>query len=108
MTIDSGVKILATFDPGAVTSVLQLWREATDMKMPLRDDFKIHFMANRRTLLEGYVKAAGAIRLALSGLTAQDEAGKAELAKVHAELDAFSQWAKDGVQALDDLDPKRG
>jgi hypothetical protein len=98
MTIDSGVKILATFDPGAVTSVRQLWR----------DDFKIHFMANRRTQVEGYVKAAGRDKARTERLTAQDEAGKAELAKVHAELDAFSQWAKDGVQALDDPDPKRG
>jgi hypothetical protein len=54
------------------------------------------------------VKAAGRDKARTERLTAQDEAGKAELAKVHAELDAFSQWAKDGVQALDDPDPKRG
>jgi hypothetical protein len=103
MSIDSGTKIPVSFDPGSVTSAIQLWREATDMKMPLHDDFKIHFMKNRRKLLDGFERTANAMSMVLAGMTATDDAGAVELAKVRAELAAFSQWAKDGLRELNEL-----
>lgn len=44
------------FDPERLRISMRLWRDETDMKVPGHDNFKIHFIERRPSLLEGFVK----------------------------------------------------
>jgi hypothetical protein len=100
MCIDSGKQIHVTFDPDTVLTSIESWRNAVDMKMPLRDDFKIHFMQNRRQLLNGFERTANAMSILLRGMAATDAASATELASVREKLDEFVQWTKGRVEAI--------
>lgn len=39
-----------------IRASMKLWRDSIDMKIPVADEFKIHFMQNRQPILEGFVK----------------------------------------------------
>ena len=49
-----------SMDPSYILMCMKLWRDAVDMKIPVHDEFKVHFMTNRRSILEGYDKTATA------------------------------------------------
>ena len=49
-----------TLDPGFLQESMRLWRQATDMQLPLHDEFKLHFMQNRRPILANHAKTAKA------------------------------------------------
>ena len=89
-------------DPEFLRTSMTLWRDAVDMKMPIHDDFKIHFMQNRAKLLDGFVNTATSWSLLLSAC--KQEASEAEsLEQLKADVQAFKKWAKDGLAELRDL-----
>jgi hypothetical protein len=103
MSVDSGTRIHVTFDPDTVLAAIELWRNATDLKMPLADEFKIHFMKNRGALLQGYEKSANAMSIMLRGMSPTDDVGLAELEKVRVEIESFRTWANDELVKLRDM-----
>jgi hypothetical protein len=100
---DTEEKIWIEFDPGYIRWSMELWKAAPDMKIPVHETFKIHFMENRRSLLEGYVLTGKAWLLMLRPMTAT--IGAKVLAGLCAEVGEFIKWATDGLHALDALRP---
>lgn len=89
-------------DPEFLRTSMKLWRDAVDMKMPIHDDFKIHFMQNRAKLLDGFVNTAASWSIFLSAC--KQEAPELEtLAQLKADVQAFKKWAEDGLAELRDL-----
>ncbi|MFM0023532.1 hypothetical protein [Paraburkholderia azotifigens] len=93
------------FDPGFMLESMDMWRKSLDMQIPVADEFKIHFMKNRRRLLEGFVTTGKAWKIIVCDLKPLDESGVLE--DVRREVQVFLGWAEDGLRALDDLAPKR-
>lgn len=42
-------------DPDWLRTSMTMWRDAVDMKIPVHDNFKVHFIERRGSLLEGFV-----------------------------------------------------
>lgn len=96
-------KIQIAFDPSFVRTSMELWRETTDMKLPVHDSFKVHFIQNRGPILRNFVKTAGAWAMMFHGLEATSPEDAEALAAVRAEVDAFGEWAKAEIAKLAQL-----
>jgi hypothetical protein len=99
--------IVVEFNPGFMLASMDLWRKSLDMQMPIADEFKIHFMTNRRRLLDGFVATAKAWKMLLRDMKVVDESAELDLEGVRLEVQVFLAWAEDGLKALDDLSPLR-
>jgi hypothetical protein len=95
--------ITAEFDPGYIRSSMELWKAALDMKIPVHDSFKIHFMENRRTLLEGYVKTGNAWLMMIRAM--KGKSGGEAFDRLRVKVEEFVTWSEDGLRALDALRP---
>ncbi|MBB5409368.1 hypothetical protein HDG34_003309 [Paraburkholderia sp. HC6.4b] len=91
------------FDPDCIFASIELWRQSIDFKIAMRDGLKIHLMENRRSILEGYVRAAGIWLSMLGAMQPGDLGAEAELRSVRAEVEDFAAWAESELSALDDL-----
>ncbi|MDT8840343.1 hypothetical protein ParKJ_23230 [Paraburkholderia fungorum] len=91
-------KIAVEFDPGFMRVSMEMWQNATDMKIPLHDEFKIHFMQNRRSLLDGFVKTGKAWLMVLRSMKSTVQAD--ELDGLCADVHAFVDWAERGLADL--------
>ncbi|MBN3839260.1 hypothetical protein [Burkholderia sp. Ac-20349] len=98
-------KITVEFDPEYLRASMSLWRESTDLQIPMMDEFKIHFMQNRRPILLGFVKTGKAWEAMLRAMTAT--AGASELQQLRDEVDGFIAWAEAGLHALNVLAGER-
>ncbi len=86
-------------DPEFLRTSMTLWRDAVDMKIPVHDDFKIHFMENRAKILDGFVNTATSWSLVLNAC--KQVAPEAEsLDQLKADVQAFKKWANDGLAEL--------
>ena len=89
-------------DTSNLSGMMSLWRDATDMKVRLSDEAKLHMLANRARVLKNMVGVADHWRTFLQACTAQGE----ELAALNAfkdEVASFRQWATDGLNELKEL-----
>lgn len=48
----AGNGIRVTIDPENLRSCKALWKDSVDVKIPMKDDFKLHFIAKRREITE--------------------------------------------------------
>ncbi|QYY33563.1 hypothetical protein K2O51_31530 (plasmid) [Cupriavidus pinatubonensis] len=87
--------------PQAVEILIDNWRDGVDMKAPMLDEFKIHMMQNRRSILNNHARAAGAWNLLLSCATPVGDG--AEFEQLRAKIRAFQDWAKTELAKLDAL-----
>jgi hypothetical protein len=94
-------RIAVDFDPDVLRASMDLWRKATDMEIPLADQFKIHLMERRRALLEGFVKTGAAWTMILRDMKATD--GADELERLREDVRSFDKWAEGGLKSLDAL-----
>lgn len=90
------------FDPERLRISMRMWRDATDLKVPVHDNFKIHFIESRASLLEGFVKIGNAFSTILRACTAEGQ-DLVELDAINADVEEFKQWAKDGLEELSSL-----
>ncbi|OUL81156.1 hypothetical protein CA603_30785 [Paraburkholderia hospita] len=97
--------IVVKFDPDFMLASMEMWRKSLDLQIPIADDLKIHLMENRHRLLERFVTTGKAWKIIVHDLKAVDN--PAGLEDVRLAVQAFLSWAEDGVQALNDLAPKR-
>lgn len=91
-------KIAVEFDPGFMREIMLLWRDSLDMKMPVHDKFKVHFIVHRRGILENYVKTGKAWSMFLNAMIATASAD--DLDELRAEVLAFVGWAENGLAEL--------
>jgi hypothetical protein len=80
---------------------MDLWRNGLDMKIPVADDIKIHFIQNRKRLLENFVKTAGIWESLLREMQATDDAEA--LKHLRNEVQEFAGWAKSELAVLERL-----
>ncbi|MFL9876527.1 hypothetical protein [Paraburkholderia megapolitana] len=101
MVIRSDTHIDVVFDPGFIRTSMTLWRDSTDMTIPVHDVFKVDFMTNRRTLLAGFERTSAAWAMLLRSM--KSATSPAELEKVCSEVDQFGTWARGELANLDAL-----
>lgn len=99
---NEGSMITVGLDPSYILMCLQMWRDATDMKIPVHDEFKLHFMANRRQLLENHEKIATAWGMMLDSMKAEG-AHQARLEGCREAVEQFKAWARAGLAELNDI-----
>ena len=78
---------------------MEMWRDAIDMRIPVHDKFKVHFIEQRSQLLEGFVKTATSWSMVLRACKADGHDLEA-LQSLNTDVDAFKQWAVDGLEEL--------
>lgn len=90
------------FDPAWLRTSMSMWRDATDLKVPLHDDFKVHFIEQRSSILAGFIKTATAFSMVLRACKAEGEDLR-ELEALRTEVDAFKKWAETGLNDLNTM-----
>lgn len=81
---------------------MTMWRDVVDMKIPVHDDFKVHFFEKRASLLAGFVKTGTAFMMVLRACKAEGQ-DSIELEALKAEVEAFKKWAEDGINDLNTM-----
>jgi len=86
-------------DQESVRTMLQMWRKAADLEIPLASDLRIHFLARRGQLLDGFVKLAGNWLMLLRHCRATGE-DLVALDALETEIEEFKAWAEAGISEL--------
>jgi hypothetical protein len=81
-------------DPAWIRMSMTLWRETTDMKVPMADQFKLHFIERRPAILSNFVRTSRAWAMLLSHCVTDGAGDRAELQALRGEVEAFNAWAK--------------
>lgn len=89
-------------DPDWLRTSMNMWRDAVDMKIPVHDNFKIHFLERRAALLEGFVKTGTSWLTVLRACKAEGQ-DLVELDVLKADVEAFKKWADDGLKELNTM-----
>lgn len=99
--------IVVEFDPDFMLVSMEMWRKSHDMQIPISDEFKIHFMENRRRLLEGFVITGKPWRSSCATRTRSASLPFAG-GRVRLAVQPFPSWPEDGLKAPNDLAPQFG
>ena len=89
-------------DPEHVRTSMSLWRESVDMKIPMRDEFKVHFMARRRDILHNFAATAKSWLMMLYEAKAGD-GEQADFEALVEEIKAFGAWASHEIEEIEKL-----
>lgn len=81
-------------DVQGLQSLLDLYRSATDGKIPVHPTLQPHFIENRKRLLEGFDKLASGQGMLMGCMVPENDAEAAQLAEARRIVDDFSVWAK--------------
>lgn len=81
---------------------MELWRDAVDMKIPVHDNLKVHFLERRGQLLQGFSRTGADWLMVLNACEAEGD-DLAALEVLKAQVQEFKQWADDGLQELGNL-----
>jgi hypothetical protein len=82
---------------------MALWRGSIDLKFPMKDDFKVHMMLNRKSILESYLQALAMWISMLDAMKPVDADAVAELPSLRAQVEVFAAWAERELNKLDGL-----
>lgn len=96
-------KIQVGIDLSFVRVSMELWRQTTDMKVPVHDDFKVHFMQNRGQILRNFSNTATAWSMMLRGMEPATPEDTQALDAARTEIEEFGGWAKDEMAKLEHL-----
>lgn len=86
-------------DPEQLRTSMDLWRGAVDMKIPVHDNFKVHFIERREALLEGFVRTSQSFLMVLGACKAEGS-DLVELDALKVDVKNFKKWAEDGLAEL--------
>lgn len=89
-------------DPSYLLTCMRLWRESIDLKIPMKDEFKLHMMQQRETILTNFESTASAWLMVLRR-AAPDPDSKADFNSLIHEIEAFEAWAKSELKAINDI-----
>lgn len=92
--------IQVNFDPSFVRESLWLWRQATDMQIPMRDDFKVHFMQNRQKILANHANTARSWSMMLRAMTPATPAEQTDFDAIVAQVEEFGRWANGQIAEM--------
>lgn len=94
--------ITVTLNTEELETQIELWRATVDMKIPISDHLKLHFIAKRREILTGLLET-GRHYDALLALMEPVEADKERFAESRRKVQEFRRWAADGLHDLNEL-----
>lgn len=100
---DPSDTIQTTFDPSFLRMAMQMWREATDLKVPVHDEFKVHFMENRGQILTNFANTGTAWSMMLRALSPAGPEDAKALEALRGEIEEFQTWAKSEIAKLEHL-----
>lgn len=89
-------------DPAYILTCMRLWRDSVDLKIPMKDEFKLHMMQQRETILTGFESTASAWLMALRRAV-PDADSKTDFDNLISETEAFEAWAKSELKTLNDI-----
>lgn len=89
-------------DPGNLLMSMSMWRDVTDMKIPIADDLRVHLMSNKGQNLNNFIATATAWRTVLRGCSPLEPDAK-EFDDLVREIESFIEWAKGGLAELQQL-----
>ena len=85
-----------------IQETMSMWREALDMQIPLRDEFKIHFMVRRQAILKNFAQVAQAWNHMLGYMTVLPEQ-QADFDHIKNDVTNFTTWANTELAKLKEL-----
>lgn len=101
---DENNAISVSFDPSFLMVSMELWRDATDLNIPVADNFKVHFITRRRSLLAGFEKTATAWAMMLDAMRAPaDGPHQARLEECSDKVQEFKLWAKTELEKMEQV-----
>ncbi|WP_148415349.1 hypothetical protein [Noviherbaspirillum massiliense] len=80
-------------------AMLEMWRNSTDLQVPMTDGFRLYLMKNRHEILGNLLQAATALNLAMSCMKPLDD--DAAFDDLKEKLRAFIEWAAAEIDKLD-------
>lgn len=86
-------------DPETIVSMITLWRDAVDLRMPIARDLQPHFLERRKHMLYNFEMQAKAWRQLLQGCSAEGS-NVAGLDQLRRHVDDFWEWAEEGLMEL--------
>ena len=81
---------------------MAMWRDAVDLKIPMRADIRSHMLLMRAKILERFSAAAQAWQTVLNGCKAEGP-DAVELQQLKDEVEDFKVWAHESLKVLADL-----
>lgn len=94
--------MLLELNAESIRSSMGLWRESVDLKIPMADEFKTHFMARRAPILDNFVRTSGAWLMLLRDCKPSSES-QLEYDNLVADVSSFHEWAKVQLQELQNM-----
>lgn len=94
--------ITVSLDTEELDTQIELWRATVDMKIPISDHLKLHFIAKRREILAGLLET-GRHYDALLALMEPVDADRERFAESRRKVQEFRRWAADGLHELNEL-----
>lgn len=82
---------------------MNLWRQTTEMKLPVHDSFKVHFIQNRGPILRNFAKTAAAWTSMLRAMAPVTPEDAQALDAARAEVEEFGKWATLEIAKLEHL-----
>lgn len=89
-------------DRERITVMLKLWRDGVDLRMPMADEFKLHFISQRKSILQNFEQVSSAWLLFMGAMSSQDNLD--EFNEMRAEIKQFNEWAKQEIIAVNALE----
>lgn len=92
------------FDVGDLKILIQMNMDPLDLKIPMADEFKIHFMAQRRRILENYRNQATGMAMMMQCVV-PGMRGHPEYVEAQSVLLNYQEWIKTELRTLDGFGP---
>lgn len=90
------------FDADWMRTSMSLWRDVTEMKVKVHDDFLAHLMSRKKQNLTNFVATASAWQTMLRSCKPTSEDAQA-FQDLQGEVDGFIAWAKGGLEELEHM-----
>ena len=102
VTIRPMTLITVTLDTEDLDMQIDLWRSTVDMKIPIADHLKLHFITKRRDILATMLET-GKHYDAMLALMEPVEADRERFTQLRQKVQEFRRWAADGLYELNQL-----
>ena len=82
---------------------MMLWREVVELKIPVRDDLKVHLRSHRASNLANFIEVGKSWKTVLGSCKPTDVQDQLEFDALVAEIDEFVAWATSNLDELKNL-----
>jgi hypothetical protein len=90
-------------DRERITVMLKLWRDGVDLRIPMADEFKLHFISQRKVILQNFEQVTSAWLLFIGAMSTPDHPD--EMNELRSEIKQFNEWTKEEMKTLENIEP---